>query len=187
MDILIESGIHLSESTLLENKKNGRCSGHCCSGFTFPASREDISNFISQRKKDESHHRMERESKKGDPLSLMPSKYPTSYFEELLSMFVDKDREINDGKNPAWDNDETKDSDPLADLSSKENYPGFFDCKHLCSKTGNCNNYENRPDFCRSYPNHNALGACYYEGCTSSCSIKNVKSSISNGEDSVKR
>lgn len=161
-DVLKEVGINLPKETLEENKKNGRCSGHCCVAFTFMISRKDIENFLQKRKEDPLAYKMEVEYRPGDPLMISPDRYPDEYFEQLIDMLIDQDREKFNGVNPAKPDDNSA-------LSNKETYPGFFTCKHLDRNTGNCNNYENRPDFCQNYPYDKNQNTCHYEGCTSSC------------------
>lgn len=46
-----------------------------------------------------------------------------------------------------------------------------YTCRHFDEKSGNCTNYANRPDMCRSYPNG---GMCKYKGCTNTCGLKDT-------------
>ena len=39
----------------------------------------------------------------------------------------------------------------------------FYTCKHHNKDTGDCMNYENRPNLCRDYPYG---GSCAFKGCT---------------------
>lgn len=43
----------------------------------------------------------------------------------------------------------------------------YYTCKHHNAETGNCDNYENRPRMCSSYPFYGNPGArCQYQDCT---------------------
>lgn len=157
MDLLEELNIHLPKEILESNKQEGRCSGHCCVGFTFPVSIKDIKDLLEWRNqnkdwkeqiKDTYHEKYSRYNK-----------YSNEYFYQLLDMFEEQDRTLQGGINPA--NPNSNDS-----LKDKTKYPGFFSCKHFNKQNGNCMNYENRPDFCRTYPTR---GDCLYKGCTMKC------------------
>ena len=156
MDIMEQLGINLPEEVITQNKKEGRCSGHCCTAFTMRISKNDIRNFIEKRKKDPLTNKFDLEFATEEPFYMNLAGYPTEYFEKLLNMLVDQDRRLNGSKSPSGGSD-------LFDLEANS---GFYTCKNLCTETGNCKDYENRPDFCQDYP---VRGTCHYEGCTSSC------------------
>lgn len=45
--------------------------------------------------------------------------------------------------------------------------PGhYYTCRHHDAETGNCNNYEARPDVCRNFPFYNTNSPCRYKECT---------------------
>lgn len=53
-----------------------------------------------------------------------------------------------------------------------------YTCKHFDKTSGNCMNYENRPDMCRVYPNGYD---CRYKGCTNSCATTCTKKKVTDG------
>ena len=60
-------------------------------------------------------------------------------------------------------------------LSSEEKYnPDHiaerYTCKHLLPN-GDCDNYENRPQMCRQYPDYGRGGLCEYKEC-GACQLK---------------
>ena len=170
MDLFEILSINIPQEILDANKKEGRCSGHCCVGFTFPITIQDIKDLLEWRK---SHVEVgcidlaEAESKPFHEQWSRYHKYSTEYFEQLLDMFIEQDRTLNDGINPAYGDEVPSNEDDR--LTNHSKYPGFFSCKHFNKENGDCMNYENRPDFCRSYPTAND-SMCNYTNCTASCS-----------------
>lgn len=71
--------------------------------------------------------------------------------------------------NGRWNPEEAaKLIDMLIPLPNKEGHTlsvgGYYTCRHLNTETGDCMNYEGRPDMCRDYPYGEA---CTFKECTS--------------------
>lgn len=62
-------------------------------------------------------------------------------------------------------------ADMLIPLEVECSKPGYhyYTCKHFDGQ--NCTQYENRPHFCKSYPDDS--GICSVKGCTAECAGKN--------------
>lgn len=114
-----------------------RCTGHCCKSFHLPISpevfKEDYQRFLEWKK---------------DPKNKPEPRYKEigKIYEMLVFQGKGK-REFVDGQ-PVF----------------KEGGRGFYyTCKHWNSETGDCMNYEHRPEMCRLYPYG---GVCDFPGCT---------------------
>lgn len=134
----------------------GRCTGHCCEDFTLPISPMQFSWWAKLLKlgKKPFYWRM----------------YGRRYWPGEVSM--------NAGSLANYQPEEiAKVSDMVIFKYASKTCKGnpnrkidhilyHYTCKHFDKKSGNCLNYEDRPDMCRMYPN---AGTCKYKGCTSPC------------------
>lgn len=114
-----------------------RCTGHCCRSFFLSVSLDELKEDVL---------RFER----GESPRFDPNDTP-----KLVNMLV----LIREG---------TADEHPFVehvDRGAPSSTKGFYyTCKHLDANTGDCTDYENRPDMCRRYPYG---GRCTYKDCTS--------------------
>jgi len=134
-----------------------RCTGHCCEDFTLPISPMQLkwwAKLISLSKKPAYMKYYTRRSP-GAVQSLncgMKSHFNIEELKKIAEMviFLRFDKHDNAAQN----------------AKGKMNTVYHYTCKHFDRATGNCTNYENRPDMCRMYPNS---GTCRYKGCTRVC------------------
>lgn len=54
----------------------------------------------------------------------------------------------------------------VAEMILSTDDPHLFNCRHHDATTGDCLNYENRPELCRDYPYFDRGGRCRKDGCT---------------------
>lgn len=112
-----------------------RCTGHCCKRFYLPHAPEIFKQEYQK------YLVWKKDPSKPEPI--------IKEIDIIGPMLV----YIGEGSVDVETNDFT--------LGKTDDY--FYTCKHHDSITGDCKNYENRPEMCYSYP---YSGVCVYKGCT---------------------
>lgn len=132
-----------------------RCTGHCCKAFILPWL---TPSEFERRKKLYDSIKTELNEKEKEELYVLnmieylgsdPIKFPEASQKviPINNFWQDKQR-----------------------ASFEEDYRShYYTCKHHCSVTGNCLDYENRPNMCKIFPHNTDMkwnGACIFRGCT---------------------
>lgn len=115
-----------------------RCTGQCCKAFTLsPGSPEEVHKVLMGNINIDSNSILGKDSK----MTLEMVRYIGFYSNVELRSIAGID---------------------LKDRDNEKKWH-FYTCIHHNKETGDCMNYENRPGFCRSFPNERE---CYYSGCS---------------------
>ncbi len=117
---------------------SGRCTGHCCRRFFLGVSLDELRAELERVDRGESSRYNPTELRIVVPMLV------------LLEENVDPDEVDNFVKH-----------DPPRERAVSRGY--WYTCRHLNVMTGDCTNYEGRPNMCRDYPYG---GACNYAECT---------------------
>jgi len=132
------------------------CPGYCCRCFLLPHGMEQFKQG-----------RAELEATKADTYRLVGNFRDTDatlpqlvwLTENLIELGTDYDTF------PQFNKPRLVGSQPKNVIGSDPSR--YFTCKQYNVDTHHCNDYENRPDFCRSYPESYGLHTkCPFEGCT---------------------
>lgn len=126
-----------------------RCTGHCCKSFILPWISPDT--FERERLKYKDNEDISKIFDMVIYLGNDPNQLP-----EIAKKIIPIDNLKN--YNP--------------DAYKKSHY---YTCKWHDTLTGNCTNYENRPNMCRIFPDiadTNLNGSCEFNGCTKRFSLK---------------
>jgi len=134
--------------------ETSRCTGHCCKDFTLPVSPMQFAWWAKLIKLGKKPWRMVHTKYRAwqGEIYNTNSGYKTHYNIDEIAKIADMvifkraDKTCNGNPNRKIDH-----------------VLYHYTCKHFDQKSGNCMNYENRPDMCRVYPNG---GVCKYKGCT---------------------
>lgn len=136
-----------------------RCTGHCCKAFILPWL---TPSEMNERKKlyESGERKPDSEHNKEELYILNMIEYlgsDSNNFPEANQKVIPIDNFLHDKQY----------------MNSDEIYKShYYTCKHHCNVTGNCLDYENRPNLCRSFPNQNKWnGACEFRGCTKRYSL----------------
>lgn len=82
------------------------------------------------------------------------------------------EKKVKLGKPIKWNLEEFKKVSQMVVFQRPHEKGGYrYTCKYFNKESGNCANYENRPNMCRDYPYGNK---CKYRGCTleDNCMVK---------------
>jgi len=114
-----------------------RCSGHCCRSFYLRFSPEQLKAWAD-------------------------GSQPHTYKPEEIKKVADMVIHLGPADDPNTNRPVL--ADRLGNVIPNQADGGhYYTCKHHNTATGNCDNYENRPDMCRDYPYQDR---CRYKACT---------------------
>jgi Fe-S-cluster containining protein len=131
------------------NKEINRCTGNCCTSFTLPVAPESFQRELLEEEK--KHSLVTVKGQNNDHFKLQ---------QETVAKL--KENLVHQG---LGDNEHTYDENALWLLRDQGAYEEGEKHKYTCKlldKNCNCSDYENRFDFCRSFPKGII---CPYKGC----------------------
>ncbi len=138
-----------------------RCTGHCCERFNLMFSYEETQRFKESILNET--FKFTRDS--GEIYNT--EKYKREEVLKIADMLIPLGRSYMDHNNePMIENGSEKRDNgfepvQIGTVIAKE--ANWFTCKNYNLETRSCNDYENRPDMCRTHPG--CLG-CNYKACT---------------------
>lgn len=119
-----------------------RCSGHCCKRFYLPLSPEQLQHEYDV-------------STGATPDAV--TRWNVQDLQKVHDMVI------------FLDSDTAKQDlivDGVRKREADEPPAHYYTCKHHDAATGNCMNYEDRPNMCRDYPSYGSNDRCQYKDCT---------------------